>query len=195
MTDNDKIIIVSGLPRSGTSLLMQMMEAGGYEIVKDELRGADIDNPKGYYEFEKTKALNKDASWVPECRGKVIKIVSPLLRYLPLTEDYDIIFIKRNLDEVLASQKKMMARRKSDDGGISDEKMKQYFEDHLRTVESWFKQHRNFNSLFLQFDELIQQPEWAAEKLSEFLGIKPSSNIQKMTACVDKKLYRNVVEK
>lgn len=192
LTDN-KITIVSGLPRSGTSLLMQIMEAGGYAIMKDELRRADMDNPKGYYEFEKTKALKKDASWIPECRGKVIKIVSPLLRYLPLTENYDMIFIKRDLDEVLVSQKKMMARRKSDDSGISDEKMKQYFEDHLGIIENWLEQRQNINTLFLQFDNLIQMPELTVKKMVDFLHIKSGANIKKMAACVDKKLYRNVV--
>src|SRR5438132_3246059 len=104
------IIIVSGLPRSGTSLMMQMLDKGGVEVVTDHVRTPDIDNPRGYYEFEKAKKIKEDASWLPEMRGKAFKMVSQLLYALPPTEQYRIIFMERNLDEILLSQEKMLKR-------------------------------------------------------------------------------------
>src|SRR5438552_11955285 len=106
----DEIIIVSGLPRSGTSLMMQMLAIGGVEVVTDSIRTADTDNPRGYYEFERVKKIKQDASWLPETRGKAVKMVSQLLYDLPPSERYRIIFMERDLDEMLISQEKMLAR-------------------------------------------------------------------------------------
>src|SRR5688572_18254457 len=102
----DEIVIVSGLPRSGTSLMCQMLDNGGIEVVTDGIRTADTDNPRGYYELEKVKKLKQDASWLPETRGKAFKMVSQLLYDLPRTERYRVIFMRRDLDEMLASQEK-----------------------------------------------------------------------------------------
>src|SRR5262245_7195282 len=107
---DSEIIIVSGLPRSGTSLMMQMLESGGVEIVTDNIRTADTDNPRGYYEFEKVKKIKQDASWLPQTRGKAFKMVSQLLYDLPASERYRIIFMERDLDEMLLSQDKMLKR-------------------------------------------------------------------------------------
>ncbi len=104
------IIVVSGLPRSGTSLMMQMLEGGGVEVVTDGVRPADTDNPKGYYEFEKVKTIRRDASWLPATRGKAFKMVSQLLYDLPSGESYRIVFMERDLEETLLSQEKMLTR-------------------------------------------------------------------------------------
>src|SRR5580692_4579151 len=95
------IIIVSGLPRSGTSVMMQMLDHGGVEVVTDHVRTADTDNPKGYYELEKVKKVKADATWLPATRGKAFKMVSQLLYDLPPGEKYCILFMERNLEEVL----------------------------------------------------------------------------------------------
>src|ERR1700730_12243612 len=105
-----EIIVVSGLPRSGTSLMMQMLENGGVAVVTDNIRTADTDNPRGYYEFEKVKKLKQDASWLPETRGKAFKMVSQLLYDLPASESYRILFMKRDFEEMLLSQEKMLER-------------------------------------------------------------------------------------
>src|SRR5690349_19374505 len=110
MSVDSEIIIVSGLPRSGTSLMMQMLAGGGVEILTDAIRTADDDNPRGYLEFEPVKKTKQDSSWVPAARGKAVKMVSQLLYDLPPAERYRIIFMSRDLDEVLASQEKMLAR-------------------------------------------------------------------------------------
>ena len=107
---DSEIIIVSGLPRCGTSLMMQMLVQGGFEAVTDHIRTADTDNPRGYYELEKVKKIKEDASWLPETRGKVVKMVSQLLFDLPASERYRVIFMQRDLDEMLASQEKMLER-------------------------------------------------------------------------------------
>src|SRR5882724_9225667 len=109
MSDSE-IIVVSGLPRSGTSLMMQMLAGGGVEIVTDAIRAADCDNPRGYQEFERVKKIKQDRSWLPEARDKAFKMVSQLLYDLPPSERYRIIFMQRDLDEVLASQEKMLER-------------------------------------------------------------------------------------
>ena len=98
-----EIIVVSGLPRSGTSLMMQMLERGGVEVVTDNIRTADTDNPRGYYEFEQVKKIKGDASWLPGTRGKALKMVSQLLYELPASERYRIIFMERDLDETILS--------------------------------------------------------------------------------------------
>src|SRR5436309_9885827 len=104
---DSEIIIVSGLPRSGTSLMMQMLDNGGMEVVTDNIRTPDTDNPRGYYEFEQVKKIKHDTAWLPSTRGRAFKMVSQLLYDLPPSEQYAVIFMERDLDEVLASQEKM----------------------------------------------------------------------------------------
>src|SRR5262245_15575927 len=105
-----EIIVVSGLPRSGTSLMMQMLDNGGIEVVTDNVRAADTDNPRGYYELEKVKRVKQDASWLPQARGKAFKMVSQLLYDLPASERYLVVFMERDFDEMLLSQEKMLQR-------------------------------------------------------------------------------------
>jgi hypothetical protein len=110
--------------------MMQMLDAGGIEVVTDRVRKADVDNPRGYFEFETAKQVQKDASWLPQTRGKAFKIVSQLLYQLPPTERYRIVFMRRDLDEILTSQEKMLERR----GVVAAprERMKEAFTVHLK---------------------------------------------------------------
>ena len=110
-----EIIVVSGLPRSGTSMMMQMLEAGGLPIVTDHIRKADEDNPRGYYELEKVKKIKEDPSWLADCHGKAFKMVSALLYFLPKSRKFKVIFMKRNIEEMLASQRLMLMRLGKDD--------------------------------------------------------------------------------
>ena len=147
LTGADKaefITVVSGLPRSGTSMMMKMLEAGGLPPVTDELRAADEDNPKGYYEFERVKLMDQgDTEWVVDARGKVIKVISALLKHLPPGEQYRVIFVRRNMPEILASQRKMRVHREEDPDRQDDVQMKVLFEKHLRGVEEWLASRRN----------------------------------------------------
>ena len=133
MTKRDYVIIVSGLPRSGTSMMMKAIHSGGIEPIIDHIRKADEDNPKGYYEFEPVKKTKEDTSWLADAPGSVVKMVYRLLYDLPGNYDYRVVFMQRDLKEVLASQKKMLDRSgKGRRGAIPDEQMAALF-----SVANW----------------------------------------------------------
>src|SRR6185369_5935200 len=116
----EPVIIVSGLPRSGTSMMMSMLVAGGIKAMTDSIRTADEDNPKGYFELEKVKELEKDHLWLSDAAGKAIKIISALLKHLPREYPYKTIFMRREMKEILASQRQMLIRRGEATDTISD---------------------------------------------------------------------------
>jgi hypothetical protein len=184
---NAEIIIVSGLPRSGTSLMMQMLDQGGLPIVTDNIRTADTDNPRGYYEFEQVKKIKQDVSWLPATRGKVFKMISQLLYDLPPTERYWVVFMERDMDEMLRSQDKMLERlgRK----GAPHEQIKRSYNLHLEKLRDWLRQQRNIELLYVSYNDLVSQPREQAERVSEFLGGK--ADVERMVQAVDPALYRN----
>jgi hypothetical protein len=184
---NSEIIVVSGLPRSGTSLMMQMLESGGVEIVTDSIRTADADNPRGYYEFEKVKKIKQDASWLAATRGKAFKMISQLLYDLPATERYRVIFMERDLTEMLLSQEKMLERlgRKRADR----DKISASYALHLERLAGWLAEQPHLAVLYVCYNDLLDQPERHAERVSTFLGGK--ADIQGMARAVDPALYRN----
>jgi hypothetical protein len=184
---HQEIIVVSGLPRSGTSLMMQMLDAGGVGIVTDYLRRADVDNPRGYYEFERAKKVKEDGSWLPDARGKAVKMVSQLLYDLPSSERYRIVFMSRDLDEVLASQEKMLQRLGRP--ASQREEMKRAFELHLEKLHAWLARQPNMAVLIVSYNDLIQRPQDEARRVVDFLGGGP--NLEKMVQAVDPALYRN----
>jgi hypothetical protein len=188
---NDSIVIVSGLPRSGTSMLMGMLSAGGLELLTDGLRTADQDNPKGYYEFEPVKKLNTttDRAWLGGARGKGLKVISYLLPYLPETYDYKIIFVRRDLGEVLASQKKMLERRGEPQGETNDEDLARMFAGHLRKIEAEIERRSNCKVLYVDHRETLRAPAEVARQISRFLG-RPL-DVDRMAHAVDEELYRN----
>ena len=186
----EPIVVVSGLPRSGTSMLMKMLEAGGVPIVTDGLRTADEDNPKGYYELERVKNLaeESDRGWLAEARGRGIKVISFLLRSLPSEFNYRVIFIQRDIEEVLASQKKMLARRGEDDD-TPPERMRQHFEDDLWRARYQLTRRPCFEMLEVRYTEILARPLQGAREVSEFLG--GGLDIEAMAAVVAPELYRN----
>jgi hypothetical protein len=186
----DEIIVVSGLPRSGTSLMMKMLEAGGIPILSDGIRKADEDNPKGYYEFERVKELPKgDTAWVKEAKGKAVKVISALLPHLPVLYPYRILFMNRNLDEVLASQRKMLIRRGEDPDAQDDEKLARLYEKHLTEIKAWIRSQKNMKMLEVDYNELVLNPQPQAEAIRSFLD--HSVDVKRMIAAVDPSLYRN----
>lgn len=184
------IIIVSGLPRSGTSMMMKMLEAVGLEPVTDGIRTADKDNPKGYYELERVKTLDKpgDKSWVAEHKGKVIKVISFLLKDLPSNVNYKVIFMRRSLAEVLVSQNKMLEHR-GESNPVEDEKMHRNFEMHLRKVDYQLKTEPNMEVLYVDYKNALENPHFEAKRIAEFLGGGVSA--EKMAEVADPNLYRN----
>lgn len=187
--DRKTITLVSGLPRSGTSMMMKMLEAGGIPPLTDEIREADADNPKGYYEFERVKKLDKgDGDWLAKAEGKAVKVISALLQHLPETYDYRVIFMERHMPEILASQRKMLERRGEADE-MDDEKMSALFEKHLQQVKEWLAQQDNFSVLYVHYSEALADARSQAERVNAFLGA--ALDIDKMAGTVDPDLYRN----
>jgi hypothetical protein len=187
MSVQQEIIIVSGLPRSGTSLMMQMLDNGGVTVVTDHIRTADTDNPKGYYEFEGVKKIKEDISWLPATRGKAFKMVSQLLYELPASERYRVIFMERDLDETIRSQDKMLTRL-GKPSAPSDE-IKRHFIRHLEKLRTWLAEQRNFSLLYVRYNEVVEHPQEQAARVSEFLG--GTADKASMAKTVDPMLYRN----
>ncbi len=184
------VVIVSGLPRSGTSMAMKMLEAGGLNLIIDNVRTADVDNPKGYYEDERVKDLAEleDRSWFRAARGKVIKVVSSLLNYLPADNAYKVVFMRRNLHEVLASQAKMLERR-GEASHTDDEDLLAMYEAHLEKVQFQLRFRSNFETLYVNYADVVGDPVSQAKRMAEFVG--GGLETEKMAAAVDGSLYRN----
>ncbi|MFQ5526276.1 MAG: sulfotransferase [Thermoanaerobaculia bacterium] len=184
------IVVVSGLPRSGTSMAMKMLDAGGLPLVQDGARTADEDNPKGYYEDERVMSLHdmEDKSWLRACRGKGIKIVSNLLRALPANNNYQVLFVRRDISEILASQAKMLERR-GEDSATEDDRMRELFESDVWRAQYLLRRQPQFEWTELHYREVLADPEGQARKMREFLGA--DLEIEKMAAVVDPDLYRN----
>lgn len=188
--DGQKMItVVSGLPRSGTSMMMNMLKAGGMELLVDDIRKADEDNPRGYYELEKVKQMDKDISWLSAAPGKAIKVISMLLKQLPGDQAYKVIFMLRHMKEVMASQQKMLERLGSKPaGGASDAVLIQKFRAHLMWIQNWMKNNRQMDVIYIKYHEVLENPRAAAGDINTFLGghLDP----EKMIQVIDKDLYR-----
>ncbi|MGQ9814813.1 MAG: sulfotransferase family protein [Candidatus Roseilinea sp.] len=186
--DPNVIVVVSGLPRSGTSLMMKMLAAGGLPPLTDNIRSADEDNPKGYYEFERVKKLKEDCAWLPDAKGKAVKVISALLMQLPAGYEYRVIFMRRNMSEILASQRQMLIRRGEPADTISDADMAALFDKHLRQIESWLASQPNMPTLSVNYNNLIAAPLAGAERVNAFLGGR--LDVAKMAGAVDPSLHR-----
>jgi len=182
------ITIVSGLPRSGTSLMMMMLEAGGMPVLTDHIRTADTDNPKGYYEFERVKAIERDQAWLKEADGKAVKMISALLKYLPQNYAYRIIFMRREMEEILASQRQMLIRRGEPTDTVSDERIAGLSHEHLHRVATWIDDQPNIDVLYVNYNEILKDPLTQARRTAEFVDI--DLNVEKMSQAVDPSLYR-----
>ncbi|MCG2768726.1 MAG: sulfotransferase [Anaerolineae bacterium] len=182
------VTVVSGLPRSGTSLMMKMLESGGMEVLIDNVRQVDEDNPQGYYEFEKVKQIKEDQAWLEDARGKVVKMVSALLKHLPGDHAYKVIFMRRKMEEILASQKRMLVRREEPTDKASDEAMAAWFHKHLKKVEAWLASQPNIDVIYVSYNETLEDPVQQAKRVNQFLG--NALDEEKMVGVVDPTLYR-----
>lgn len=185
----DYISIVSGLPRSGTSMVMSSIATGGIEPLIDHVREADEDNPKGYYEFEPVKKMKEDASWLSDAAGKVVKMVYRLLYDLPGDYQYRVVFTQRDLKEVLASQNKMLSRNGRAGTPIPDEKIQALFAAELDKCEKWLAEQPNFRVLYIKHRDLINNGSAQMQKINDFLG--GGLDVDAMAKVVDPDLYRN----
>jgi hypothetical protein len=187
-TKNKPVTIVSGLPRSGTSMVMKMLEAGGIPPLTDNIRTADTDNPKGYYEFERVKKLRDgDVSWLPEAQGKAVKVIAALITHLPSKYEYRVLFMRRNIHEILASQSKMLENR-GEESKADDDTMKDLFQKHLIKVRGWMNNQPNLIYLDIDYNEILKDPVPYISQINHFLG--GNLDEEKMLTVVDSSLYR-----
>ena len=183
------VYIVSGLPRSGTSMMMKLLAEGGLPIMTDSKRQADDDNPNGYFEIELSKALKAgEKKWIYDAGGKAVKVISSLLEYLPENITYDIIFMERDIHEILASQKKML-RRRNESPTISDADMEAQFREHLRAVKYWLARTSGMRVFYVKYNDVMADPEKLCRSVAEFL--KLPLNLEAMRAVPNQSLYRN----
>ncbi|MBI3960089.1 MAG: sulfotransferase family protein [Chloroflexi bacterium] len=185
------IVVVSGLPRSGTSLMMKMLEAGGVPLVTDHKRQADIDNPNGYYEMESVKALSKgDVAWLNAAQGKAIKVISALLVHLPVTYTYRVIFMQRSMQEVIESQRRMLIHRNMPHSTDDDSRLAALYTRHLQKMKQWVDQQPGFSSLTVEYSTLLSGDAHAAiQEIAEFL--QRPLDAENMQQAINPSLYRN----
>ena len=190
-TDSE-IIIVSGLPRSGTSLMMKMLATGGIPLLVDQVREADEDNPNGYFELEEVKQLKDgNSAWLSEAKGKAVKVIAPLLQFLPKDYKYKIIFMRRAMPEILASQKQMLIRRGKDIDGVPDETMARIFDKQVNEILAWINASPNAMSLEIPFTEVIANADLFIDKIKLFLQLE--LDMEKMAQVINPNLYRQRV--
>lgn len=186
--EKDKIIVVSGLPRSGTSLMMQILQSIGMQLYTDNKRKSDSSNPKGYFEHEKVKSIDKDSSWLTNVKGKAVKIISPLLRNLPDTYYYKIVLMYREIDEIIKSQQKMLVENNTLNSEIDHENLKKIFVKDIKETKRWIKEKSNCQFLEISYNDIVKNPETEIIKIKQFVEIE--SDINKAVWIVDKNLYR-----
>lgn len=182
------ITIVSGLPRSGTSLMMQMLAAGGMPILSDGERRADADNPRGYLEWERIKRLPKEPALIAEAEGRAVKVISQLLLSLPAGHQYRIIFIERPLPEVLASQTQMLRHRGTSSADADDSALVKAFQNHLHEVNTALSARSDVKVLRIHYHRVLNEPRAIAEAMARFVGI--ALDTEAMARQVDPALYR-----
>ncbi|MBN8583352.1 MAG: sulfotransferase domain-containing protein [Anaerolineae bacterium] len=190
MSENNlPIYIVSGLPRSGTSMMMKMLETGGLRILTDNIRIADDDNLQGYYEFERVKQLRDgDIDWLKDAGGGVIKVISALLEHLPSGYYYKIVFMEREMMEILSSQRKMLERRGKPGNPAEDGKFVELYGKHLDKIKNWLAHQTNMDVLYIPYNEMVKHPAEYAEKVTEFLGA--SLDVKAMGEVPQEQFYR-----
>jgi hypothetical protein len=172
-------------------MMMKMLQAGGIPPVTDQNRVADEDNPKGYYEFERVKQLDTgDVAWLAEAQGKAVKVISALLKHLPADYEYRIIFMRRNIEEILASQKKMLINRGEPTDLVTDEELTEMFQKHLQAVQLWMTQQPNVKVIEIKYNDILKDPRPSVEQINQFLS--ETLDVEEMVKVVDPALYRQV---
>jgi len=169
-------------------MMMKMLDMGGMEVLTDDLRRPDRDNPEGYYEFERVKQIEHDKSWLRDAEGKVVKIISQLLQHLPADHSYKVVFMRRQMEEILASQKRMLVRRGKEDDKIADEKLAALFRKHLERVQSWLDSQPNLDVIYVSYNRILENPGEEARRVNAFL--EKDLDVDAMAGVVDPSLYR-----
>ena len=187
---NKPVIVVSGLPRSGTSMMMKILAEAGVPILTDALRRADKDNPNGYYELEAVKQMAAgELAWLAGAGGQAVKVISSLLEYLPAQYTYKIIFMEREIQEILASQRKMLERRK-EKSEVDDTQIAEQFRKHLSLIKPWLARQPNMEVLYISYNSLMLNPEPSCRRVIDFIACEPH-HLERMLSVPNGELYRN----
>jgi len=188
---NRPIIVVSGLPRSGTSMMMKILAEGGLSVVADQSRTADEDNPNGYFELELVKQMSEgNVGWLADAGGKAVKVISGLLEHLPQEYSYKVIFMEREIKEILASQHKMLAHR-NEELKSTDIEIERQFQKHLSALKPWLVRQPNMEVLYINYNALLADPELFCKRLIEFTSTP--LDLGRMLSVPTRDLYRNQV--
>ena len=185
------ITVVSGLPRSGTSMMMQMLVRGGLPALVDEERPPDPSNPRGYLEFAPVKRLRQEGGWLDRAEGKVVKVIAQLLPHLDDAHAYRVVFMERDLDEVLRSQAAMLERIGRPAGNTTI--LRRVFADHLKRARTWLDDSAHVDVLFVPHRDVIRAPAEQAQRVHAFLS-EANLDVEAMTEAVDPDLYRQRIE-
>ena len=184
------VTVVSGLPRSGTSLAMQMLRAGGVPLLCDDARPADADNPAGYFEYAPVLRSARDTSWVAGAGGHAVKVIVPLLRHLPASHAYRVLWMRRDPAEVIASQERMLARRgRAQEGGLAPERLAAIFAAQQEEVAVWLAAQPHVRALDVSYGALVADPAPCVAAIDAFLG--GGLDHEAMRVVVDPQLHRN----
>ena len=184
------VCVVSGLPRSGTSLAMALLQAGGMPVFSDEIRQADLDNPNGYFEYTGTGSLKSDNAWVHDSIGKAVKVVSPLLRFLPSDLHYRIVFMRRNVREISLSQEQML-RRRGHKVGKDPGQIEEIMRAHIAQVENWLSKQKNMSVCYMDYGWVVGNSVAASSQLAQFAQLQ--GDPVEMAEVVDKSLHRQKI--
>ena len=169
--------------------MQSMLEAGGVEPLTDAVRKADENNPKGYFEYERVKALKDgDTAWLELAEGKSVKIISWLLKFIPERYDYQILFMKRDMNEILASQKKMLIDRGEPTDKVSDDELAQLYTNHLNDIDKWMTEQKNIRFLYVDYNNMLKDPTPAIKSIGKIFDDQLDAG--KMAQVIDPNLYR-----
>jgi len=183
------IIVVSGLPRSGTSMMMKILAEGGLPVVSDQSRTADEDNPNGYFELELVKQMSEgNVEWLTGASGKVVKVISGLLEHLPQEYSYKVIFMEREIKEILASQRKMLAHR-NEELKATDVEIEKQFQRHMSALKPWLARRPNMEVLYVSYNALMADPQLLCKRLIDFTSMP--LDLGRMLSVPSRDLYRN----
>lgn len=192
-------VLVSGLPRSGTALMMEMLSAGGWPIMVDRERAPDSDSPEGHYEWEGIKQLRQRPEVIREAEGKVLRVVSTLLPLLPNRHRYRVLFMQRPIEQVVDSQFRMIARRKgrSEDPANTPAEERQAMIKRLRAHAEWSVEHLrvapNFEMFEVDYPALIAKPDDWVARIAAFAGRPdtPVAILEQMKSAVKPEMFHN----
>jgi hypothetical protein len=169
-------------------MMMQMLAAGGMSVLTDNIRQADEDNPRGYYELEAVKEVRQDASWLDDAGGKAVKMVYRLLYDLPQNHTYRVIFLRRDLAEVLDSQEEMLRRQGKASDDVDRAQLEELYRRQLRDVDAWLAVQPNFSVLYVDYRDVLNEPERVVEEVNRFLAGR--LDVEAMLRVPDRGLYR-----